>query len=991
MLKTLFSHIVMLRHIIHIVFVTLLVIQAQAQSPTATKRQLSRFFNTYENPAYTCRDKAKVEKFLIRKQCKEVEIVVSEVFLGQPFTNELVASIYRDVRKHLPQPYATWKVIISVNGYPIEKLVPAKTLPSVDASRFWGATDYQDIPWTTTLSRPFSIPNGLQGRHLAVWASHGRYYDFRTEKWRWQRPGLFGTCEDILTNSIVLPMLMPMLENAGAIVFSPRERDIQVNEAIVDNDRPGQCGSYKEDNGRNKWMDCGQGFAHWREYYRDTQNPFLDGTARIADVQTEESRVSTVTWTPNIPEDGRYAVYVSYKTLPTSVPDAVYTVRHQGIDTQVRVNQRMGGGTWVYLGTFEFNKGESSDCCVTLTNHSSHRGHVTADAVRFGGGMGNIARGNASDEYQPVSGLPRFLEGARYYMHWAGAPYEVYSSKGGTNDYADDINSRSHGLNYLARGSVFMPNDTLDGLRVPIEMSLGIHTDAGLRDNMDIIGTLGVYTTQYYDKVLATGMSRLSSRDLADGMLARIHKDMTFHFGKWTRRSLFDRNYSESREPQVPSMILEMLSHQNFADMLVAHDPYCKFVLARAIYKSVLEYNATVHQRKTPTVQPLPVCNLAAIANPKEKNITLSWAPQRDPLEPSATPTSYIIYIRQNDRGWENGIVVNSNAVNISATPGTLYRFRVAALNDGGSSMQSEEVCARVPFDKKAHSVMIANGFERLAAPQAVVNDTTRNFDINIDPGVAYYTNTSIYELNGMPVAGNTFDYPTMHAKDLLLTDTDMSAHRDLAISSCMVSAIPHINLGNFTMLDLILGAQRYDGYSHKVYQTFPEYLQEAIAKYASVGGNILVSGAYVGEDLRTSEQRDFAYNTLKYMYDTPIRTDNMKVTGMGTEFSLNAIPNADIYTTARINAITPASGAFTTLLLNETQTTYRTEISIAEDGTETSTLIPQTSIRQASGAVAYQGEKYKSITFGFPLETIENKDIRRAIINASFQFLCTK
>lgn len=981
----------MLKHILYIFFFTLFASQVCAQSPAAAKRQLSRYFNTYENPAYTCKDKAKVEQFIVRKQSREVEIVVSEVFLGQPFTNDLVATIYRDVRKHLPPQYAKWNVVISVNGYPIEKLVPAKTLRTPDASRFWGGVDHQDIPWTTPLSRPYSIGNGLQGRHLAVWASHGRYYDFRTERWRWQRPGLFGTCEDILTNSIVLPFLIPMLENAGAVVFSPRERDTQTNEVVIDNDRPQERGTYREDNGRSKWVDCGQGFANWREYYRDNQNPFKEGTARVADAQAESSRLSTITWTPDIPQGGRYAVYVSYKTLPTSVPDAVYTIRHQGTDTQVRVNQRMGGGTWVYLGTYEFDRGESSDDCVTLTNHSGHRGHVTADAVRFGGGMGNVVRGSSFDEYLPVSGLPRFLEGSRYYMHWAGAPYEVYSSKCGTNDYADDINARSYGLNYVARGSAFMPNDSMEGLHVPLEMAIGLHTDAGLRDNMDIIGSLGIYTTQYYDRQLATGMSRLTSRDLADGMLSRVHRDMTFHLGKWTRRSLFDRNYSESREPQVPSMILEMLSHQNFADMLVAHDPYCKFVLARAIYKGILEYNANVHGRKAPTVQPLPVKDLAAIANPKEKSITLSWNPQNDPLEPSAAPTAYIIYLRQNDRGWENGIVVNTNKVCVSAVPGTFYRFRIAALNDGGSSLQSEEVCARVPFSRNTPSVMIVNGFDRVAAPQAVVNDTTRNFDIHIDPGVAYYTNTSIYELNGMPVAGNTFDYPAMHAKDLLLADEDMSARRDLAISSCVASAVPHTSLNGYTMLDLILGAQRNDGYSHRVYQTFPEYMQDALARYASKGGNILVSGAYVGEDLRTSEQRDFAYNTLKYMYDTPMSTGQMKVTGMGTEFVLNAQPNSDIYTTARINAITPAAGAFTTLLLNETQTTYSTAVSVAEDGTEIVTQVPQTSIRQASGAVAYQGDKYRSLTFGFPLESIENKEIRRSILNASFQFLCTK
>ena len=39
---------------------------------------------------------------------------------------------------------------------------------------------------------------------------------------------------------------MPMLENAGAIVCSPRERDYQTNEAVVDNDMPQRMGQYVE-------------------------------------------------------------------------------------------------------------------------------------------------------------------------------------------------------------------------------------------------------------------------------------------------------------------------------------------------------------------------------------------------------------------------------------------------------------------------------------------------------------------------------------------------------------------------------------------------------------------------------------------------------------------------------------------------------------------------------------------------------------------------
>ena len=49
---------------------------------------------------------------------------------------------------------------------------------------------------------------------------------------------LFGTTEDLYTQTIVIPYLFPMLENAGAVVVSPRERDWQKQEVIVDNDNP---------------------------------------------------------------------------------------------------------------------------------------------------------------------------------------------------------------------------------------------------------------------------------------------------------------------------------------------------------------------------------------------------------------------------------------------------------------------------------------------------------------------------------------------------------------------------------------------------------------------------------------------------------------------------------------------------------------------------------------------------------------------------------
>ena len=109
-------------------------------------------------------------------------------------------------------------------------------------------------------------------------------------------------------------------------------------------------------------------------------------------------------------------MYVSYKSLPESTSAAHYTVVHLGGTSEFIVNQRIGGGMWTYLGTFEFEKGTEGYVSLssrTPQGHSFKKGNVvTADAVRFGGGMGCIARGDA-DSTACISGMPRYTEGAR--------------------------------------------------------------------------------------------------------------------------------------------------------------------------------------------------------------------------------------------------------------------------------------------------------------------------------------------------------------------------------------------------------------------------------------------------------------------------------------------------------------------------------------------------------------------------------------------------
>ena len=115
---------------------------------------------------------------------------------------------------------------------------------------------------------------GLAGRNIVVWPSHGVYFaNKQTLRWEWQRPRMFTIVEDMLPMSFVNPYIIPMLENAGATVFSARERDFQVNEVVVDDGEGNPQGNRFFITGRGFQTTATAGFCNGLAPYQEGVNP----------------------------------------------------------------------------------------------------------------------------------------------------------------------------------------------------------------------------------------------------------------------------------------------------------------------------------------------------------------------------------------------------------------------------------------------------------------------------------------------------------------------------------------------------------------------------------------------------------------------------------------------------------------------------------------------------------------------------------------------
>ncbi|KAA6325920.1 hypothetical protein EZS27_024911, partial [termite gut metagenome] len=247
-----------------------------------------------------------------------------------PFREENVEMIYNEVRALLPSEFAKYKLQIRTDNRLIEELIPSSFRYKKSNKKEKTFVNKADVPLVTRLSAPYAPQNGLQNRHIALWQSHGYYYEAKLTRWEWQRARIFQTVEDLYTQSYVLPYLVPMLENAGANVLLPRERDTQLHEIIIDNDTCLNRSLYAESTGGKRWQTGDtSGFAHLREQYIDFENPFREGTYRFAET-IRKGEESFAEWIPDIPQAGRYAVYISYKTVDRSTDDAIYTVHHKG-------------------------------------------------------------------------------------------------------------------------------------------------------------------------------------------------------------------------------------------------------------------------------------------------------------------------------------------------------------------------------------------------------------------------------------------------------------------------------------------------------------------------------------------------------------------------------------------------------------------------------------------------------------------------------------
>ncbi|MCK4658842.1 MAG: N-acetylmuramoyl-L-alanine amidase [Phycisphaerae bacterium] len=649
-------------------------------------------------------------------------------------------------------------------------------------------------------------PTGaLSGKTVFLSPGHGWYYSSALSRWATQRPNCFGIIEDHSNAEAVFNHLARYLHNAGANVWPCRERDFNANMVIVDNS-----------DGAPDYTTSGT----WAD--STTSGNWYGVNYQYSPVSTTETAVAT--YAPGIPEAGHYAVYVWTPSSPNRPTDAMVRVNHTGGTTTHVINMQHDGNTWRFLGVYHFEAGrDAARGSVEISNQGSDPSKfVIADAVRFGGGMGDYVDGGS------ISGWPRWEESGRYFAVFMGQPGTPYGTVSAMPRYAKWENESWEDSIYISW-----------------------HTNAGSGSGH------GTQVYVYGPNDPPSPFGEFSGVAGSDTLATRIRDEMAndlrigWNDPSWPA-NLYSAWFGElnpAYNDETPGVLVEVAYHDSETDANSILDPRFRDMVSRAIYQAIVKWwhNEADGPSSTPipveTLLPEPPTHLS-VCNLGNGDVRVSWhsPPSNIGDDLLGDPaTGYLVQISQDGCGFDDGTATAGTSIGFAGLePGSIHYFRVCATNAGGQSFPSEigGVKAR---DDGTSPILVVNGFDRLDRGMMLVED---------DP---YDSDPMRRERLGLM---NHYAYIRTFA-----TAIDPS---EIAFDFCANEAVRDGDVDLTPYQAVIWQSGEESSADH----TFDDTEQSLLTAYLDGGGRLFVSGAEIGWDLdHLDNGRSFYNDYLKADY----------------------------------------------------------------------------------------------------------------------------
>ncbi len=758
------------------------------------------------------------------------------------------------------------------------------------------------------------LPAGaLTGKIVYTSAGHGWQWSDTLNRWATDRGDNNEIVEDF-GNQDQLTFYADYLLRAGATIVPMRPVGRQTNEVVLDNDSPGVTFS-------GAWTNS-TGSVHYDEDYGAVADVV---TYRFASISATET--ATATYTPNIPQAGFYPVYV-WAADGSNRTNQLYRITDSdGGVTEIRVDHRMVGKGWVYLGAYHFDAGMGGN--VQISNQSTAGGSVViADAIRFGNGMGDVKDGPAGvgAASGTISGYPREDENSLMWLWRAVGQGNSAAAIIGTSNVSAPSRMAEH-MNANAN-----PFGT--------SVYIGFHSNAG--GGRGAVGLIDAdasdRTPHQADLALYTGRQINQDMQALNGLFEHTWSTRTTH----TFTGQFGE-IDEGASAEMDMTIIEVAFHDSVEDAQLMRDPKVRDQLARSTYEATLEYFDNWGGLTSPASQPSKPLNVRAEAG-VNGDVTVHWTAGPTGVS-GGTPTSFRVFLSHNGYGFYDYVDAAGGGATSVVIPadqldgGAVY-FRVTALNSGGASPASNLAGARPDSADGANRILIVDGFDRYERRQNV--RYPYQFASNPSDGLTDRVRSRY---------NNSFDY-VIQVGEAIEAYAAVALGFDSATNDAVISGA--VDLADYDAVIWYLGEESTDD------DTFNGAEQTIVTNYLNSSGQLFVSGAEIGWDLvDRGGGAAFYNNQLKADYVSD-DANSYNVTGAaGSIFAGLAFAfdnGAQFYNAEFPDVIAPIGGSSAAL-------TYST------GGT-------------AGVQFTNAGTGAQVVTFGFPFETITTAANRAVVMD---------
>lgn len=756
---------------------------------------------------------------------------------------------------------------------------------------------------------------------VTVFVSAGHGWTAGDTNWFLQRPVLLSMCEDY-GNIDVLNYFCQFAFNAGATVVPLRPAGWQPVEIVLDNDDAGVTYQGAWSNGSSsKYFE--NGVTNSGVVYR------------FASAATVESSVAR--FTPTIATSDFYPVY-TFVIASANRTVQTYRIRHAGGTSEIAVDHRNVGNGWVWLGTYYLT--QTGENWVEISNQSTVAGVVIADAIRWGGGLGDIVRSGPGT----ISGYSRDEECQRYWAqsqlgdNAVGFDSGIWDPSG--SDESDNVGTGARVAREMNREPPDVQTDRWK--RVHLEFHSNAF-DGNARGQLCLISNLGQTTNQTQ---FATILSNEIDADL--NLLSPGFEHPWVDRAAATLTGAYGAIATTNNDNEFDATLVELAFHDNGDDARLLRSPMVRRAMARSCVQGIVRFLNTLPGSQVPLAFAPDTPREPRVEDLGGGTIRVTWAAPLSDGAIGGPASGYVVYQSADGIGFGDPIILgNVTSTTIPGVPtGQTRYFRIAATNAGGESMPTEVLAVRRPASGTATN-LIVNAYDTF---RRQIN-TTQTF-----------THPPAY--NGQTIErqhfreSNAFDYVIEHANALAALGEGFACSSHEAVGS---------------------GALALAGYSIVIWAAGNEMAEDdtissteltALTTFLNGGGDLFISGANLAYDLiNQSGGVTFAQNSLRMNFV------------LDASNSYDVTPTAaGVFAGMQPFDFDPGMGARYNVASADV-------IAARTGGRAALTYVGGTG---GSAAVQYSSGVFNTVTLAFPFETIADEDVRTDVMARVLNYLRT-